>query len=177
VRAERLGDLDGERAHAATRAVDQDSLPGLHSASIAQTLQCGDARDAHRARLRERKLRRLRDEAVLSRVCELREGASGCAEHLSARPQARHVPADGLHLAGHIRTPNGGRGLPQQEADRADQSPPDGEAAGGAGSNDDVPATADEGQTAAKAPAAKTDPPAKTAPKRKAKTAAKRKRS
>jgi hypothetical protein len=36
--AEGLGDLHGERAHAARRAGDQDRLPWLHSGNFAQRL-------------------------------------------------------------------------------------------------------------------------------------------
>ena len=49
--AERLGDLDGERAHASRRAIDQDLLPGLDLSLVAKTLQCGECRDGYGGRL------------------------------------------------------------------------------------------------------------------------------
>ena len=41
LRAERLGNLHGERAHASRRTVDQDLLPWLHLPRIAKTVKGG----------------------------------------------------------------------------------------------------------------------------------------
>ena len=63
--AERLGDLDGERSDAARGAVDQDLLPGLDLALVAQELQGGRGRHADGRRLLEGEVGRLLDEMVL----------------------------------------------------------------------------------------------------------------
>ena len=86
--AERLGDLHGERAHAARRAVDEDLLPGLDLAVVAQELQGGGRRHADGGRLLEREVGRLRQEVVLARRRVLGECAGAPAEHLVARSKA-----------------------------------------------------------------------------------------
>ena len=82
---ERLGDLDGERADAARRPVDQDLLPGLDLAVVAKELEGGRRGHADGGRLLEREVGRLLDELVLGRVGVLGEGAGAPAEHLVAR--------------------------------------------------------------------------------------------
>ena len=82
--AERLGDLHGERAHAAGRAVDQDLLPGLDLAVIAQELQGGRGGHPDGGRLLEREVGRLRQRSGPPARRVLGEGAGAPAEHVVA---------------------------------------------------------------------------------------------
>ena len=84
---EGLRDLDGERADAAGRPVDQDLLPGLDRPVVAQELEGGRRGDADGGRLLEREIGRLLDELVLARMGELGEGAGAPAEHVVARAE------------------------------------------------------------------------------------------
>src|SRR5438128_1016895 len=102
MRAERFGDLDGECAHAAPCAVDEDPLPRLQLALVTQTLQRGRPGDADGRGLGERKLRRLRQQAVLPSRRVLREGASCDAKDLVARSQSRYVLSDRLDVPGDV---------------------------------------------------------------------------
>ena len=96
VGAERLGELNGERAHASGSAVDEHRLARLHLPLVAQGLECRDARHGHRRGLLERQVRRLPGEPVLAGERVLGPGRARDAEHLVARLQALDLPADGL---------------------------------------------------------------------------------
>ena len=56
--AERLRDLDGEAAHAARGAVDEDALARLEVPVVAHRLECGQACDRHRRGFLEGEIRR-----------------------------------------------------------------------------------------------------------------------
>ena len=104
---ERLGDLHGERAHAARRPVDQDLLSGLDLAVVAKELEGGRGGDADGRRLLEREVGRLPDELVLGRPRVLGEGAGAPPEDLVARSESLHVLADRLDRPRDIRPGNG----------------------------------------------------------------------
>ena len=85
--AHRLGDLDGERAHASRRAVDEDLLSRLDLSVVPQHLERGGRGHADGRGLLEREVRRLGHELLLGRARVLREGACAPAEHLVTRPK------------------------------------------------------------------------------------------
>jgi len=104
-RAERPGDLHGERANAARCPVDQDLLAGLDPASVAQAHQGGDGRHRHGGRLLEGQRSWLAGQQVLGDGDVLAETAARYQrEHLVAGTELSHVPADRLHLPGHVAT-------------------------------------------------------------------------
>src|ERR1035438_4361531 len=94
VRAETLGDLHRERAHASRGAVDQDLLSRPNLSLVAKTLQGGECRDAYRSRLLERQVIRLGSQRGFGGTDVLREGPTAPAEHLVARFELRCVPAN-----------------------------------------------------------------------------------
>src|SRR5437667_10595149 len=59
IRAERLGDLHGERTHTSRRAVDQNFLSRLNLSFVAKTLQCRQSCDRYRSGLLKRHVLRL----------------------------------------------------------------------------------------------------------------------
>src|SRR6266542_2546661 len=116
---ERLGDLDGERADAAGRAVDQDLLPWLHVRRVTQRLQ-GRARGGGNGRgLLEGDRGRLRDDLVARGARVLGEGAGDIevgagSEDLVPGVQICDLPTDLGDRAGNVRprTPCLGRRSP-----------------------------------------------------------------
>src|SRR5687768_2970398 len=76
VRAERLGELNCERPHGATRAVDEDLLSRLGPALVADTLHCERSGGGYGRGLFERDPGRLRFEPVFRDGRELGEGAA-----------------------------------------------------------------------------------------------------
>src|SRR5439155_18064282 len=92
--AERLRDLDRERPDAAACAVDDDALPGLDAADVAETLERRRRCDGERGGLLEGELPRLRDEAVLARGRVLSERPTRGAKDFVARLEARDLGAD-----------------------------------------------------------------------------------
>src|ERR1700732_4500199 len=54
IRAERLGDLHGERTHASRCTIDEDHLPRPNPSLIAKTLQSGESRNRCTSRLLKR---------------------------------------------------------------------------------------------------------------------------
>ncbi len=102
--AERLRDLHREGADPARGAVDQDLLPGLDLAVIAQGLQRRRSRpSATVAACSKVRLAGLAPATVLGHGRVLGERAVAPAEDLIARPEPRHARADGLDRARHIR--------------------------------------------------------------------------
>src|SRR5215468_3545368 len=117
LRAEALGDLYRERAHAPGRAVDQGFLPGLHPPGVAKPLQRGDRGQRRGGRLLERDVAwlagqdRLRGTRVLGEG-PLRAGpgrgarrvrtGQAQAEYLITWLELRHVPAGRRHHACHV---------------------------------------------------------------------------
>ena len=63
--AERLGDLDRERAHASGSTVDQHPLSCLKIAAVAESLECCHSRHRYRRGLREAEARGFRGEFQL----------------------------------------------------------------------------------------------------------------
>src|SRR5207302_11110863 len=102
VRAERLGYLHGERAHAPRRAIYQDLLPRLNLPLVAKALQCGQSRDRYGSPLLERHVVRLDGQPRLGSAHVLGEGSAAPAEHLVARFESGDVAADRLDLTGDI---------------------------------------------------------------------------
>src|SRR5215211_1607413 len=96
LRSERPGDLHGERAHAARRAVDQHLLPRLDLPLVAEALQGGERRDGHGRRLLEREAGGLRRDSDAN-VHVLGEGSGPAAEDLVTGPELRDVLADRFH--------------------------------------------------------------------------------
>jgi len=103
VRAERLCDLDRERANAAACTVNEDSLPGLDTGFIAEALERRDPRHPHGSGLLERGAGRHRHEAPLGDRDVLGERADRHPEDRVARPEPRHVLSDRLDDARDIR--------------------------------------------------------------------------
>src|SRR5436190_15999059 len=95
VGAERLRDLDGERADTARGAVDQHALARLEIAVVSEALERSQARDPHRRGLLERDVGRLADDVERAHV--LGEGAAPAAEYLVSGGQVGHVLPHGLH--------------------------------------------------------------------------------
>ncbi len=108
LRPHRLRDLDGERAHVARRAVDQDLVAWFRGPAIAQpqTLEREDRRmrkgggflEGHAGRHRLERLLRCADvfgESALPKREQV-------GEDLVARPESRHARSDGLDDAGDI---------------------------------------------------------------------------
>jgi len=98
VRAERLGDLHGERPHASRRTVDQDLLPWLDLALIANSLEGGECGHPNGRGLLEREVGRLERKVVLSSTRILGKGAFAPAEYLITWLKLLHVLADRLDL-------------------------------------------------------------------------------
>jgi hypothetical protein len=94
--AERLRQLDGERAHASSRADDQDSLTGPDLAVVANGLEGRVAGDGDGCGLLEAEVGGLGREPVLSSARVLGERAAAGAEYPVPLPEPGHVPADGL---------------------------------------------------------------------------------
>jgi hypothetical protein len=114
VRAQRLRDLDGERAHAPGRTDHQDPLPRPHPPLVADGTKGGGPRHRNRRRLREGEAGRLRDQLVRAGDRELGERALGRPHHLVAHPDVRDVRADRLH---------GSRDVPPPDADLRSTEP------------------------------------------------------
>ena len=104
--AERLGDLHGERADASSRADDQDLLPRLDAARVAQRLEGGETGHRNGGRLLERDVGRLGDEVLLRSNRVLGERADATAEDLIPDPKTRHVLADRFDDARQIGAAN-----------------------------------------------------------------------
>ena len=109
--AERLGDLDGERAHATRRTIDEDLLARLNLAVVAEKLQRGGGGNAHGRGLLEGDVRWLPNEMVLGRGHVLGEGALAPAEDLVACSKSLHVLADRLDSPCDIGSRNADLGL------------------------------------------------------------------
>src|SRR5258708_35117838 len=75
--AERLRDLDGERAHASRRTVDQALLPRLHAALVAQGLQGRQRGQRYGSRLLERQAGRFQLQQVIADACVLGTATRG----------------------------------------------------------------------------------------------------
>jgi hypothetical protein len=120
-RAGRLGQLDRVRADPAGRPDDQDPLPWLDLADVAERLEGGDPGDGHDPRLLEADPCRLVREVVRRRAGVLGVGAVGPAEDLVARLEPGHVGTDRLHGPGDVHAPDPDLGPAQPEADEADQ--------------------------------------------------------
>src|SRR5829696_8842862 len=99
MRAERLCDLHRERANAAARTVDEDSLPGLDTGLVAQALERRDPSHRQRGGLLKRQPRRLCGQAVLLRARVLGERAGCDAEYRIAGLEASHVPSNRFYRA------------------------------------------------------------------------------
>jgi hypothetical protein len=103
VRSEVLRELDGEGAHAARRADDQDLLPWPYPPLVAQALQGGQPGQRHGRRLLEGQVGGFqsqgffRDGGVLGEAALLDVG-----EHLITRVEPRHGRAGRLDLACHV---------------------------------------------------------------------------
>ncbi len=113
VRAERLGDLHREGAHAARGSVDQHALPRLDPAAVAERLQGGDSGHRDRSGFLEGECRRLRREALCGCRCVLGEGAAGCAEDLVAGLELGHVLAHRLDRSRDVAASDAGVRPPQ----------------------------------------------------------------
>jgi hypothetical protein len=100
--AERLGDLDGECAHAARGAVDQDVLPRLKLTFVAKALERGHPGDRYGGCLLERDVGWLQGQLVLGCTRVLGERAPAGAEYGIAWLKTPHALADGLDFAGEI---------------------------------------------------------------------------
>ena len=99
-----LGDLHGERADAAGRAVDQHLLSRLDLALVAQALQCGDRRDRHGRSLLERHVGGLQRDARGSRARRRTRRHAPSAPPNTSSPglKLRDVLADGFDGAGEV---------------------------------------------------------------------------
>jgi hypothetical protein len=102
VRAQSLGDLHRERAHAAAGPMDQHALPRLHLRVVANGLERRAPRDADRRGLLERQVARLRDHAVLASSHVLREGRDRAAEDVVAGLEAGDARTHGDHRPGQV---------------------------------------------------------------------------
>src|SRR6266513_6128948 len=100
-RAERLRYLDSESAHASRCAVDQNFLPRLN-VTLAKTLQGGESRPRHGARLFKRHISWLNNQSSLASTRILRKSRTTHAKHFVARLELPDVFANRFHLAGHI---------------------------------------------------------------------------
>ena len=94
LRAEGLGDLHGERAHAARRPVDEDLLPRLDLAVIAKQLESGGCRHANGGCLLEGEIGRLLDELILGSARVLGERTSAPAEDFVSGTEGVDLRAD-----------------------------------------------------------------------------------
>src|SRR5215211_6632635 len=103
LRPERLRDLDGERAHAAGGAVDEDLLSRLELPVVPQALQGREGRHGHGGRLLEGQVCRLRCDS-LRRAHVLGERPALPAEDVVTGSKVRDVLADGLHRSGEVDT-------------------------------------------------------------------------
>jgi hypothetical protein len=109
LRAERLGDLDGEGAHATGGPVDQDVLSGLDPTQVALADQGGAGGQRYRRCLLEGQVGRLGCRSVVGDAHVLGKGAVGEAEvagHLITRSQPGHTPADRFHPTGEVLAPD-----------------------------------------------------------------------
>src|SRR2546426_4301825 len=106
-RAQPLGYLHGERAHATRGTIDQDLLPRLNLSLVAKSLQGGECRYRDRSRLLKRYVLRLAGQCCLGSTSILGKGAWARAEHLVTRFEPRYVPADRFDLAGHVAAGSG----------------------------------------------------------------------
>ena len=121
---ERLGDLHGVAAHAARRAGDEDPLPGLHAAGVADGLQGGEPGDRNHGGLLEGEVRRLAGELRLLGDGVLGERAGADPVHLVAGGEPRDSGAYGHDRAGEVeaRHPALGGAQPGHEACHAGQA-------------------------------------------------------
>ena len=107
VRAERLCDLHRVGADASGRAVDQNLLPGLDLALVAQRLEGGEPRHRNGCRFLERDVGRLGRKLLLGGARVFGPGAGSGAEHLVTRLKRLDVLADGFdppsQIAPHVR--------------------------------------------------------------------------
>ncbi len=93
--AERLGDLHGESTNASGRAIDQDFLPWLQSAVVAQPLQRGERGNRHGRRLLKCQSGGFqRDHPVLVHRDVLSQRPTSRAEDFITRLEALDVLAD-----------------------------------------------------------------------------------
>jgi hypothetical protein len=106
VRAERLGELHGEGAHATRGAVDQDLVSRPRVCHIAQPHQGGVAGQRDRGRLLETEVGRLRLDQVVRRAHVLGERSVDLAVHLVAGTEPGHCRADRLHPSGEVGAPD-----------------------------------------------------------------------
>jgi hypothetical protein len=101
--AKRLGDLDGEGAHAARRARDQHRLARSNVRDLAQCLQRRHGRRGHRCRVHDRQVGRHGHEVVRRDAGVLRERSSGApAEHLVAGAESGDILAERCQHAGEV---------------------------------------------------------------------------
>ena len=119
--SEGLGDLDGERAHAATGPIDHDPLPRLDLRRVAQTLERRTARHRNGRGLLERQRVWLQGEAGFGGRRILGERPAGDAEHLIAGPESRDLPAAGFDDSGHVPASDARRGSAEKPADDVGQ--------------------------------------------------------
>jgi hypothetical protein len=97
LRAERPGDLYGERSHATRRTVDQHLLPRLYPPQVAHAHQGGVPGQRHRSRLLQRQVGRFQLDHPVRDAHVLGERSVGFAEHLVAGTEPGHAAADRLH--------------------------------------------------------------------------------
>jgi hypothetical protein len=102
VRAERFGDLHGERTHASRRTVDQDYLPWLNPSFVAKALQGSAPCHWDGRRLLECDVGWFQRQSAFVSTHILGEGAATRAEDLITRFKLRYVPADRFNLPGDI---------------------------------------------------------------------------
>src|SRR6266542_2531490 len=111
LRAERLGDLHGERSHTATGTVDEHPLPCLNLAFVTQALERCQTGDRHGRGLLEGQITRLRCQPILRRDRVLAERPAPHTEHLIIWLESRHIVAYGLDDARQVPTANPRRSL------------------------------------------------------------------
>ena len=102
-----LGHLDGERSHPAGRPEDQDPLPGLDLAHVADRLEGGQAGDGDGRRLLDGDGGGLGGEVVLGRARVLGVGAAvGPAKDLVASAEPGDLWANGFDPPGQVHAPD-----------------------------------------------------------------------
>ncbi len=100
---------------------DEDLLPRLNPARVAQSLEGSAGGGGYSCRALEGEICRLEREHVLSGKCVLGKGAGAGTEDLVAGLELRHVLADRLDHPCDINTPNTRFGRAEPEADDAHQ--------------------------------------------------------
>ena len=105
-RAERFGDLDGERANAAGSAVDQDLLPGLSRAKSRSPMSAVIPASGTAAACSNVRFAGFGSTIAVWGADVLGERGVGLAEYLVAGAEPGDTPADRLHATGEVRAPD-----------------------------------------------------------------------